>query len=79
MSFAFSALTLLVGHQEEHPARKKLSDGVLAWLSVWNVAQMICIWSSWCHSHPSSLASVKSRMVYLSGAGLPMLSCRKGR
>jgi len=26
-------LTLLVGHQEEHPACKKLSDEVLAWLS----------------------------------------------
>jgi len=26
----FTALTLLVGHQEEHPARKKFSDGVLA-------------------------------------------------
>jgi len=33
---AFSALTLLVGRQEGHPARKKLSDGVLAWLSVWS-------------------------------------------
>ena len=31
LTHAFSALTLLVGHQEEHPARKKLSDGVLAW------------------------------------------------
>ena len=31
--FAFSALTLLVGCQEEHPARKNLSDEVLAWLS----------------------------------------------
>jgi len=31
---AFSALTLLVGRQEEHPACKKLSDEVLAWLSV---------------------------------------------
>ena len=30
---AFSALTLLVGRQEGHPACKKLSDGVLAWLS----------------------------------------------
>ena len=49
---AFSALTLLVGRQEEHPARKKLSHGVLAWLSVWNVVQMICIRSSWCHCHP---------------------------
>jgi len=31
---AFSALTLLVGWQEGHPACKKLSGGVLAWLSV---------------------------------------------
>ena len=31
--FAFSALTLLVGCQEGHPARKNLSDEVLAWLS----------------------------------------------
>jgi len=29
---AFSALTLLVGWQEGHPACKKLSGGVLAWL-----------------------------------------------
>jgi len=29
----FSALTLLVGRQEGHPACKKLSGGVLAWLS----------------------------------------------
>jgi len=26
-----SMSTELVGRQEEHPARKKLSDGVLAW------------------------------------------------
>ena len=30
------ALTLLVGRQEGHPACKKLSGGVLAWLSVWS-------------------------------------------
>ena len=30
---AFSALTLLVGRQEGHPACKKLSSGMLAWLS----------------------------------------------
>jgi len=29
----FSALTLLVGRQEGHPACKKLSGGILAWLS----------------------------------------------
>jgi len=32
---AISALTLLVGWQEAHPACKKQSGGVLAWLSVW--------------------------------------------
>ena len=32
--FAFSGLTLLVGRQEGHPARRKLSGGMLAWLSV---------------------------------------------
>jgi len=47
--YAFSALTLLVGRQEGHPACKKLS-GVLAWLSV-------------CHCHSLCLASVKSRLV----------------
>jgi len=31
---AFSALTLLVGRQEEHPACIKYSGGVLAWLLV---------------------------------------------
>ena len=38
-TFAFSALTLLVGRQEGHPACKKLSGGVLAWLSVWSEVQ----------------------------------------
>ena len=40
-----SALTLLVGRQEGHPACKKLSGGVLAWLSVWSEVQT-CIWPS---------------------------------
>ena len=42
---AFSALTLLVGQPEGHPACKKLSVGVLAWLSVWSEEQT-CIWPS---------------------------------
>jgi len=46
MYCAFSALTLLVGSQEEHPACKKLSDELLAWLSVWSEVQMISMWSS---------------------------------
>ena len=42
---AFSALTLLVGRQEGHPAGKKQSGGVLVWLSVWRKVQT-CIWPS---------------------------------
>jgi len=43
---AFSALMLFVGQQERqegHPACKKLSGGMLAWLSVWSEVQT-CIW-----------------------------------
>ena len=43
--FAFSALTLLVGRQEGHQACKKLSGGMLVWLSVWSNVQT-CIWPS---------------------------------
>ena len=60
--WAFSALTLLVGRQKGHPACKKLSGGMLAWLSVWSEVQT-CIWPSWCHCHSLSLAPVKSRLV----------------
>ena len=59
---AFSALTLLVGRQEGHPACKKLSSEVVAWLSVWSEVQT-CIWPSGFHCHSLSLASVKSRLV----------------
>jgi len=44
-NYAFSALMLLVGLQEWHPACKKLSGGVLAWLFVWSDVQ-ICLWPS---------------------------------
>ena len=50
---------------------KKLSGGVQAWLSVWSEVQTR-IWPSWCHCHSLSLASVKSRLVYLSGSGSPV-------
>jgi len=59
---AFSALTLLVGRQEGHPACIKTE-----W---WGAGMVIClerdetcIWPSWCHCHSLSLASVKSRLV----------------
>ena len=41
---------------------KKLSGGLLTWLSVWSEVQT-CIWPSWCHCHSLSLATVKSRLV----------------
>jgi len=50
---------------------KNFSDKMLAGLSVWSEVLMISIWFSWCHCHPSYRASLKSRMVYLSGAGYP--------
>ena len=63
---AFSALTLLVGRQEGHRKGirpvKKLSGGLLAWLSVCSEVRT-CIWPSWCHCHSLSLATVKSRLV----------------
>jgi len=45
MACDFTALTLLVGWQEGHPACKKLSGGVLARLSVCSEVQ-IYIWPS---------------------------------
>ena len=53
---ALSALTLLVGWQEGHPACKKLSGEVLAWLSVWSEL-MTCICTSWFHFHAVSCFS----------------------
>ena len=64
ITVAFSALMLLVGWQEGHPASKKLSGGVLVWLSVWSEVQT-CTWPSWCHCYSLTLASVKSRLVVL--------------
>ena len=43
LAMAFSALTLLVGRQEGRLACKKLSGGVLAWLSVWSEVQTCII------------------------------------
>ena len=76
--FTFSALTLLVGWQEGHPACKKLSSGVLAWLSVWSKVQT-CIWPSWCHCHSLSLASIKSRLVLPFWYRLTWVVPEKGR
>jgi len=42
ISLGLQPLMLLVGRHEGHPACKKLSGGMLAWLSVWGEMQ-ICI------------------------------------
>jgi len=65
---AFSALMLLVGRQEGHPACKKLSGGVLAWLSG---ARCRLAYGPADATHSLSLASVKSDWFYLSGTGSP--------
>jgi len=56
-------MTPSAGWQEGHPACKKLSSGVLAWLSVWSEVQT-CIWPSWCHCHSLCLASVKIQIGF---------------
>jgi len=68
-AIAFSALTLLVGWQEGHPACKKLSGGMLArlfCLGPWGEVQ-ICIWPSWCHCHSLSLVPVNPDWFYQPG------------
>jgi len=61
---AFSALTLLVGQQEGHPACKKLSGGVLAWLSVWSEVQTADFHMAQLMPLPLTV-SVKPRLVLL--------------
>ena len=56
---------------------KKLSGGVLAWLSVWSEVQT-CIRPSWCHCRPLSLVSVKSRLVLLFWYRLTWVVPKKG-
>ena len=65
--FAFSAFSLFVWRQEGHPVCKKLSGGVLAWLSVWS------IWPSWCHCHSHSLAVSET----VSGSGTSWAICSR--
>jgi len=60
---SFSALTLLVGRQEGHPACKKLSGGVLMWLSVWNEVQTEYSPADATATHCLLLWTVKSRLV----------------
>ena len=58
------------GRKGIRPVKNWAGGVVLAWLSVWSEVHT-CIWPSWCHCYSLSLASVKSRLVCLSGTGLP--------
>ena len=76
-SYAFNALTLLVGRQEGHAACKN-------WVVRYWCGYLSGAWCKWFEygpadatATPSSLAPVKSRLIYLSGAGLPRLSWKK--
>jgi len=73
--YALSALTMLDGQQEEHPACIKLSGGMLVWLCVWGEVQ-ICIMAQLMPLPLTISCSSKSRLVlpswfYLSGIGSP--------
>jgi len=74
LKYAFSALTLLVGWQEGHK-----NWVVRCWHDYLSGAR--CKWFAYgpadATATPSSLVPVKSRMVYLSGAGLARLSWKK--
>jgi len=77
-SFVFShALRLLVGWQEDHPAYENWV--MRYWCGYLSTAR--CKWSLYGPADAtatlSSLASLKSGMVYLSGAGLPRSSWKK--
>jgi len=73
----FSALTLLAGRQEQHPACQNWV--VRYWRGYLSRAR--CNWFAYgpadATATASSIAPVKSRMVDLSGAGLPRLSWKK--
>jgi len=60
---AFSALTLLLGRQEEHPVCKKLSDGAIIWLQRGRRANDLHICLPDATAIPSSIASLQSRLV----------------
>jgi len=70
--FAFTALTLLDRQQERHLTCKKLSGGVLAWLSLWSKVHTY-IWPSLLF-----LASEKSRLILPSWYWLTQVIPNKG-
>jgi len=68
---AFSALTLLVGRQEWHPACKKLSGGVLALLSVRSEMQTCMAQLMPLPLTVSCFSKIQIGYFYLFGTGSP--------
>jgi len=73
-----SALTLLVGWQERHLACKNWVVRYWCGYLSGTRCKLFACGAADATANPSSLASLKSRMVYLSGASLPTLSYKKG-
>ena len=61
-------LSFVVAWQEGHLC-KKLSSGILVWLSVWGEVQ-VCIWPSWCHCHSSCFSKIQIGFTFLVPAHL---------
>jgi len=79
--FAFSALTLLVGHREEHPACN--ISVMRCWCAYLSVARcrLFAYGPADATAIPKPhhlLAHLNTDWFYLSGAGLPRLSWKKG-
>ena len=70
-AISYMRSTLLVGQQEGHPARKNLSDEVLAWLSVCSEVQNDLHMAQLMPLPTNHLCFRKSRMVYPGTAGSP--------
>ena len=64
---SFSALTLLVGHQEEHLACKnwvmRCWCGRADCIAPSGAIQIVCILFSWCHCHPKTPSSLALMLV----------------
>jgi len=75
---SFSALMLLVGWQEGHLACKNRVVRYWHGYLSGERCKSFAYGPADASATLSSLAPVKSKIVYLSGVSLPMLSCRKG-
>jgi len=65
--FAFSALTLFVGHQEGHSVCTKFVWRRAGMVICLSEVQIICTWSSWCHCHPiiSCFSKIQNGSAFL--------------